>query len=185
MVTGMRREESMKNKIKDIKDDDAPSPRRTFLLKLWFGLCLAAFFELVWLIASFLRPRSGKAREEDFGAVIEAGPVEGFLPDSVTAFPRGHFYLVRLEDGGFLAIHRRCTHLGCTVPWIAEEKRFECPCHASAFDIRGNVIRTPASRALDIFPITLINDTVWVDTGKPEKRSVFRPEQVVYPEKNS
>ena len=27
-----------------------------------------------------------------------------FEPGSVTAFPRGKFYLVKLEDGGFLAL---------------------------------------------------------------------------------
>lgn len=171
-----------KKKI-DTEDATPPSTRRNFLSKLWFGLCLATFFEFVWLVVSFLRPGRGRAREGDFGAVIEAGSVESFLPGSVTAFPRGHFYLVRLEDGGFLAIHRRCTHLGCAVPWVEKEKRFVCPCHSSTFDIKGDVIRAPALRALDIFPITIENHVVRVNTGKPGRRGAFKPEQVAYPQK--
>jgi cytochrome b6-f complex iron-sulfur subunit len=164
---------------------EAPSTRRGFLLKLWFGLGLVALGELIWLVVSFLRPRSTPLDAGDFGTLIEAGSVETFARNSVTAFPRGHFYLARLEDGGFLAIHRRCTHLGCTVPWLSEEKKFVCPCHSSAFDIRGEVIRAPAPRALDIFPITIENKVVRVDTRKPIKRGAFKPEQAVYSEKTS
>ena len=55
-----------------------------------------------------------------------------------------------LDDGGFLALHRKCTHLGCTVPWNRAENRFVCPCHASAFDLAGDVVSAPASRAVSI-----------------------------------
>jgi len=97
----------------------------------------------------------------------------------VTAFREGRFYLVRLEDGGFLALHRKCTHLGCTVPWIPEEGRFACPCHASAFDLRGDVLNPPALRALDLFPVRIENGIVKVDTAAPVRRTVFDPSQVV------
>jgi len=112
---------------------------------------------------------------------MEAGPVKDFLPGTVTAFPRGRFYLARLEDGGFLALSRRCTHLGCTVPWVAEEKRFLCPCHSSSFDIRGEIVRPPAPRALDLFLVKIENNVVMVDSGNPIKRSRFESEQVTYP----
>jgi len=114
-------------------------------------------------------------------AIITAGPVESFAPGSVTAFVRGRFYLSRLKDGGFLALSRKCTHLGCTVPWIEKESKFECPCHASAFDITGNVISPPAPRALDIYKVFIENNIVKVDTDKLIKRSEFRAEQVTYP----
>jgi cytochrome b6-f complex iron-sulfur subunit len=155
--------------------------RRSFLNWLWFGLCAVVLAEVLWLIVSFLRPRKPPAREGGFGALIETGPVESFLLNSVTAFPRGHFYLSRLEDGGFLAISRRCTHLGCTVPWMEEEKKFLCPCHSSTFDIRGNVISSPASRALDIYVTRIENNIVYVNTGKLIKRTEFRKGQVTYP----
>ena len=112
--------------------------------------------------------------------MIVTGPADSFQPDSVTAFPRGQFYLACLEDGGLLAISRRCTHLGCTVPWYAEKKQFVCPCHASAFDIRGDVIHSPATRALDLYAIIIENNIVKVNTAKQIKRREFRKEQVTY-----
>lgn len=177
---GGQRVHVKKTKNNDVADK--PSPRRSFLNKLWLGLSGIAFFELSWMAISFLKPRQER-RQGEFGTIMEAGPVSGFAHGSVTAYPRGHFYLARLEDGGFLAIHRRCTHLGCTVPWVGEEKQFLCPCHSSAFDIRGDVINSPAPRALDIFQIAIENDKVFVDTGRIVRRSGFSRDQVTYPGK--
>lgn len=139
---------------------------------------MAAFAELVWVLTSFLRPRKPVATEDDEN-IITAGPIDRFDPGSVTAFPQGKFYLVRLKDGGFLALSRECTHLGCTVPWVPDENRFICPCHASSFDITGNVINPPAPRALDLFPVTIENNIVRVDISAARKRKRFEKGQVV------
>lgn len=162
--------------------DERPAPpeepatsRRSFLSRLWLGLGGLALAEYVWLTVEFLRPRSGPA--EDAGVLV-AGPVEQFDLDSVTAFPAGRFYLTRLADGGFLAVSRECTHLGCTVPWMADEGRFVCPCHSSAYDIRGDVLSPPAPRALDIHPVRIENGIVKVDTGRTLKRRNFEASQV-------
>jgi len=162
--------------------DERPAPveetatsRRSFLSRLWLGLGGLALAEYVWLMVEFLRPRSGPA--EDAGVLV-AGPVEQFDLDSVTAFPAGRFYLTRLADGGFLAVSRECTHLGCTVPWMADEGRFVCPCHSSAYDIRGDVLSPPAPRALDIHPVRIENGIVKVDTGRTLKRRSFEASQV-------
>jgi len=155
----------------------SPSPsRRAFLWKTWIGLAAVGAVELIWVVADFLRPKP--ARGEGEAAVITAGPAEAFEPDSVTAFPQGKFYLVRLEDGGFLAVSRECTHLGCTVPWIGEEHRFVCPCHSSAFDIHGEVVNPPAPRALDLFEVRIENRIVKVNTANLRRRDAFDPAQV-------
>jgi cytochrome b6-f complex iron-sulfur subunit len=153
-------------------------PRRRFLRGLWLGLIVLAAAELGWVLVSFLRPRRRRAAAAEAETIVVAGPAERFQPGSVTAFPQGRFYLVRLEDGGFLALHRRCTHLGCTVPWVEEEKRFACPCHASVFDMRGEVLSPPAPRALDLFAVRIENGIVKVDTSDPLERRSFEPSQV-------
>lgn len=162
--------------------DERPAPanematsRRSFLSRLWLGLGGLAIAEYVWLGVEFLRPRSGPAEE---AGVLVAGPVDQFDLDSVTAFPAGRFYLTRLADGGFLAVSRECTHLGCTVPWMADEGRFVCPCHSSAYDIRGDVLSPPAPRALDIHPVRIENGIVKVDTGRTLRRRNFESSQV-------
>ena len=156
-----------------------PPTRRAFLWKAWLGLAAVAVAEVTWSIVGFLRPKATQAETED--EILVAGPVDRFPPESVTAFPRGKLYLARLRDGGFLALSRECTHLGCTVPWVEEEQRFICPCHASAFDLRGEVIGPPAPRALDLLEVRIENRIVKVNTSNLRRRDAFDPTQVTYP----
>ena len=157
---------------------DPRSDRRRVLRWLWGVLGLAALSELVWVGTSFLRPR--RRATDDAGTLLVAGPIHDFEPGSVTAFPAGKFYLVRLDDGGFLALDRTCTHLGCTVPWRADEGRFACPCHASTFDITGNVLGPPAPRPLDRYLVRIENDVVKVDLSRRVRRTGFSPSQAVH-----
>ena len=172
----------MPKNANEIESETEPT-RRSFLNSLWIILGGVALAEFIAVAFAFLRPRKSKTREGNADSIVTAGAVERFRPNSVTAFVRGKFYLARLEDGGFLALSRTCPHLGCTVPWVEKEMKFACPCHGSAFDITGNVIEAPAPRALDIYPITIENNMINVDTRKPIKRSTFRVEQVTYPKK--
>jgi cytochrome b6-f complex iron-sulfur subunit len=137
-----------------------------------------ALLQAGWVAVSALVPRRA-AQPEDGPGVMAAGPVDRFEPGTVTAFADGRFYLARLADGGFLALHRKCTHLGCSVPWDEDEQRFACPCHASAFDIRGDVVNAPAPRALDLFPVMIRDGVVLVDTGRIVRRQAFEPDQAV------
>jgi cytochrome b6-f complex iron-sulfur subunit len=175
----------MMRKKTNKKQSEVEPNRRSFLTKLWIIFGGVALAEFVAVAFAFLRPRKSNSRTADTDLIIAAGSVEGFTPNSVTAFVRGKFYLARLKDGGFLALSRTCTHLGCTVPWSEKEMKFACPCHGSAFDITGNVINAPASRALDIYAITIENQMIKVDTRKPIKRGTFQVEQVVYPKETA
>lgn len=161
-------------------DGSANSSRRGFLGKLWLLLGGAAVVEAVWVVTDFIKPRRRGETGTDDSGVMVAGPVDRFAPGTVTAFPEGRLYLARLDDGGFLAIDRECTHLGCTVPWVAEEGRFVCPCHASAFDITGDVLSPPAPRPLDIYPVRIENQIVKIDTGGRIRRQTADPSQAEY-----
>jgi cytochrome b6-f complex iron-sulfur subunit len=153
------------------------STRRGLLTRLAVALGALAVAELAWIVASFLKPRGRAAASADW--LVTAGAASDFEPGSVTAFPHGRFYLARLPEGGFLALHATCTHLGCTVPWDQQARRFACPCHASLFDIRGDVLGPPAPRALDLFPVRIENGVVKGDTRRPQRRSRFEPSQAV------
>jgi cytochrome b6-f complex iron-sulfur subunit len=155
--------------------------RRSFLNKLWLVLGGLAFAELIAVVFTYFRPTGREAPTTPEDTIIKVGPVDNFETGTVSAFVAGKFYLARLEDGGFLAMSRRCTHLSCTVPWVSSENKFICPCHASEFDIRGEVASPPAPRALDLYEINIRNNVLSVDTGKLTKRSVFAPNQVTYP----
>ena len=66
-------------------------------------------------------------------------------------------YLV-IEEGPEIApygIHPVCTHLGCTVPWDAEQNRFICPCHNSQYDAAGRVLQGPAQQPLPLVTVAV------------------------------
>ncbi len=169
-----------RNSVKDQKTDQPEKSRRSFLMVLWVGLGIVALVEFAVLVLTYLRGGKRQEKADQADTIVEAGQAEQLPINSVTAFVKDRFYLCRLEDGGFLAVCRKCTHLGCPVPWGEKEKRFACPCHGSVFDIKGEVISPPAPRALDIYPISIENNVVKVNVSQPVKRSAFREEQVVY-----
>jgi nucleotide-binding universal stress UspA family protein/nitrite reductase/ring-hydroxylating ferredoxin subunit len=55
----------------------------------------------------------------------------------------------RDDDGQLVAVSPRCTHMGCTVDWNDSERTWDCPCHGSRYDVRGQVVRGPAAKPLD------------------------------------
>jgi Rieske Fe-S protein len=142
----------------------------------------AALLEIAFLCFSFLIPSHRKNDKKSLSSIVEAGKAESFEPGSVTPFVRGQFYLVCLKDGGFLALSSQCTHLGCSVPWDNEQGLFVCPCHASKFNITGEVVTAPAPRAMDIFDLQIKNNTVLVDISRKIKRAQFSKSHVVYPD---
>jgi cytochrome b6-f complex iron-sulfur subunit len=161
------------------RQQDPPQPdRRGFLSLASKVLGLAAVAEFLGVTGAYLWPRRGEGGGGR--GIVEAGPVGEFTPASVTAFPQGRFYLVRLADGGFLALSSKCSHLGCAVPWSEKDSSFPCPCHASVFDMRGDVRSPPATRALDLFPIRIEGGIVRVDTGRRIRRERFEAGQVAY-----
>ena len=163
--------------------NDNSTPQSKSLSRRDFGkLALGALGGLAVIEAAivglgYAAPRVG---EGQFGSVITCGQVTEFPNGSVTPFNEGRFYLVRLQDGGFLALYRKCTHLGCAVPWDATKSMFVCPCHASEFDNTGALKNPPAPRPLDLFKVVIDGGSVKVDTGNPIQRDHYDPSQVVY-----
>lgn len=154
--------------------------RRDFLNKLWKGLGIVAVVEFTAVFFGFLFTGKDEKENQKPKQLFDAGDINSFKPDSVTIFRSGRFYLVRLDDGGFLALSLRCTHLGCSINWEEDKQRFICPCHASAFEINGNVQNPPAPSALDYFPVLIQNGKVMVDIGTKLTRSRFNKEQAAY-----
>jgi cytochrome b6-f complex iron-sulfur subunit len=152
--------------------------RRDFLNITWGAMGALVIGELSFAGLKFLSPR---ATDGEFGGEFNLGPYADFPAGSVTPVEVGRFYLVRLDDGGFLAIYRRCTHLGCAVPFDQASGQFICPCHGSVFTNEGDVLNQPAPRPLDLFALS-VNDVgeLVVDTASPIERDHTGPADIYY-----
>jgi cytochrome b6-f complex iron-sulfur subunit len=171
----VKKKKSSEEKV--FKDSES---RRAFIRKLWGGLGILAAVEFTAVVFGFLF--SGKGNENVYTPkqLVEAGSVNSYQPNSVTVFRGGRFYLTRLDDGGFIALSLRCTHLGCSIEWEEDKSRFICPCHSSAFSMNGDVQNPPAPKALDYYPIIIEKGNIKVDVGTKIERDRYSKEQIIY-----
>ena len=44
----------------------------------------------------------------------------------------------------------RCSHLGCALQYNKQEHSWDCPCHGSRFDHKGNLLNNPAKKGIKI-----------------------------------
>lgn len=159
--------------------------RRRFLTGAWWAAAGLLTVEAAGGLVASLWP---KTKAEGFGSKVSVASLEeakAMPVGTVAYFREQRFYLSRVESG-FLALYRKCTHLGCVVPWreddpsedaLAPKGRFNCPCHSSIFDRYGVVRGGPAPRPLDRFPLTVEGGQVVVDTGTVIQRSTFDESQ--------
>jgi cytochrome b6-f complex iron-sulfur subunit len=159
------------------RDKNGNINRHNFLHITWGALLMGLFGQAGFGLFSFLKP---KIEAGAFGSKVVAGQVGEFQPGTVSHVQKGRFYIYRLEDGGFLALWQRCTHLGCTVPWVETSDHFNCPCHSSIFSPAGEIVSGPAPRPMDLFPIKIVDGSLVVDTNHPIQRTEFSPDQVTY-----
>lgn len=148
--------------------------RRKFITRL--VLAIGAFEGFFLVKNGIHKPKLSNA-DSDW---LNAGNTNSFEKNRIYPFSTGKFFLSRFEDGGFLALSVKCTHLGCIVNINPESKGFDCPCHASRFNKYGEVLSAPATRPLDILPIKIENGEIFIDTRKPVKRKRFKKSQLTY-----
>ena len=147
--------------------------RSQFLGIAWGGSAALVVAQMSVALLKFIEPVSSGG----FGGVIYAGKIEEFAINSINRILAGRFYVSRTENG-IIALWQKCTHLGCSVPWVEEEGQFHCPCHGSLFNEVGDVLGGPAPRALDYFPTEIRSEEVWVDTNQPIERSKHDPSHI-------
>lgn len=154
--------------------------RRGFVKALWIALISISLIEISGVVIAFLTSGGRKSSAHKMQPLKELGKLEDFAKGSVTAFRSDKLYLVRMDDGGLLALSLQCTHLGCAISWNKDSGLFDCPCHASSFNLGGDVISPPAPRALDIYPLIIEGGMLKVNLNKKISRSSFTESQLTY-----
>ena len=131
--------------------------QRRQILRVGFAAAVAlGATELAAAIVPYIRV----TRIIGLGAAVPVGTASDILKqfaatnDRPILFREGRFFLLH-APGGIIAAYRKCTHLGCAVPWNDAEDRFHCPCHGSEYDKRTAVVlRIPAPKPLQLFHIS-------------------------------
>ena len=131
--------------------------QRRQILRVGFAAAVAlGVTELAAAIVPYIRV----TRIIGLGAPVPVGTASDILKqfaatnDRPILFREGRFFLLH-APGGIIAAYRKCTHLGCTVPFNTAKDLFECPCHGSRFDKHtAVVVRTPAPKPLQLFHIS-------------------------------
>lgn len=134
--------------------------RRQFMNLLTFGTITGTVLGAAYpVIKYFIPPSSGAGgggvtAKDALGNNVKAS---AFLEEHnvgdrvlVQGLKGDPTYLVVTESNDIenYGINSICTHLGCVVPWNANEGKFMCPCHGSQYDATGKVVRGPAPLSL-------------------------------------
>jgi len=82
----------------------------------------------------------------------------------VTAASKALAFIRKEADGSVTAISATCTHLGCVVSWMDDEKIFKCPCHNGRFDAAGKVLSGPPPVPLWRHPVKIEDDRLMIAT---------------------
>ena len=53
------------------------------------------------------------------------------------------------NEGEIFKVNPMCKHLGCELSWNNLEKTWDCPCHGSRYDYKGDLIYGPSVKNLD------------------------------------
>jgi Rieske Fe-S protein len=88
--------------------------------------------------------------------LVEVARADNVRVGSAYRTTRGDEPLILTNEAGrirtFAAV---CTHEGCPLGWNAQQHLIRCPCHGSAFDVRGRVVEGPAQKPLKEFETIL------------------------------
>ena len=91
----------------------------------------------IWSKTAGFPERPALAGSLDVDAAVIGGGMAGVLT--------AHF----LKAAGLRTVILEASRVGYQLEWNPDEKSWDCPCHGSRFDYRGNLIDNPAQEGLE------------------------------------
>jgi len=142
-------------------DSNGNMSRRDFLGLSAFWSCIAAWLFTGIGLLKFPMP----ALLPDVASTFKIGKVADIPIGGHKVFEKEKV-LVKRDENGIQAVSLICTHLGCVVS-VHGKEGFDCPCHGSKFDEKGNVFAGPAPKGLNWLEVSqLPNGKLAVNTNK-------------------
>jgi glycine/D-amino acid oxidase-like deaminating enzyme/nitrite reductase/ring-hydroxylating ferredoxin subunit len=94
------------------------------------------------VVAEFLTRRF---QMDKLPELAELAPEEG----KVVKYEKNSMAIFKDATGEIFALDPVCTHAKCIVSWNQAEKSWDCPCHGTRYNIKGEVLTGPASSNLE------------------------------------
>jgi cytochrome b6-f complex iron-sulfur subunit len=142
----------------------APEPkltRRNFVTEALAGWLFLTCLPLLYSVARYVIPPNVFDKVVE---VINAGKFTDipFNSAKIVRFNKKAIILVRTEQEQVKAFSAVCTHLGCIVQFMPDQRIFKCNCHGSQFDLTGKNIAGPAPTPLKPFRVELKDNNILV-----------------------
>lgn len=133
--------------------------RRNFIARAALGLAsLAGAVAAISYFRQFI-PRLASEKRR-----IQLGDPRRFPVDTYTFLEEHKLYVYR-DHEGIKAVSAICTHLGCILEKSMDG--FECPCHGSCYNDKGEVLSGPAPRNLAWYSVSRGADgNIVINPGK-------------------
>ena len=132
--------------------------RRCFLARCMGVISSLGLMSFLYPVIRFIEPppeAKGVSKVEIDLAELPSGSAK------VVTY-RGRPALVVNGSDGFVAFMATCSHLGCAVKWVRNNREFVCPCHGGRFDMNGQVTGGPPQVPLIPVGVSVIGDKVVV-----------------------
>ena len=126
--------------------------RRQLLKSSLAFLGTTTLLSFVYPASKFLVPPKSNAKDSQI--ILEKDQIPPGTAKEVT-FNDIPLVIINRKGSGFIALSRVCTHLGCLVGYDSFNSKLVCPCHAGEFDLEGNTLGGPPTKALQRFPLEI------------------------------
>jgi Rieske Fe-S protein len=145
--------------------------RANFMILVFTAIFGFISLGYIGAVIAYLIPRKGAgSRPQDLGPVSQLRFASGVAgPFTYDATGRGDaqgVYAVQLghdTSAVNLVLEQTCTHLGCPVAWTPASNTFNCPCHGSVFDKKGERTEGPAPKPLYKHHFHIKDGRLWVE----------------------
>jgi hypothetical protein len=165
---------------------------------------IVVFLVVVGLVMYFKPGSTAEPTGEPSLDIFAAGPIEDFEPGMLTLYEKEHIFVVRMQDGGVVALYDLGPHIQARVEagdqeaakcravlredeemagWLAaagapagfEDRGIWDECGGVAWDVSGKQVWGPESGSLDRFTVEIIDGIIRVNLGARECTNPVTP----------